>query len=155
MTNITLRDVIPADLPIFFDDQLDPQATEMAAFPSRTREVFMTHWAKILADPTLIQQTVLADGHVAGNIVCYPDDGRRYVGYWISKQWWGQGIATQALTALLQQVTLRPLYAYVAKHNLGSLRVLQKCGFAICDVGTQNADIQPDEVEEILLVLNR
>jgi len=29
-------------------------------------------------------------------------------------------------------VRVRPLFAYVAKHNFGSLRVLQKCGFVIC-----------------------
>ena len=88
----------------------------MAAFPPRTREAFMAHWARLLADPTLIKQTILVDRHIVGNIVCYPDAGSMYVGYWIGKHWWGQGIATQALTAFLQQIAVRPLYAYAAKH---------------------------------------
>jgi RimJ/RimL family protein N-acetyltransferase len=28
-------------------------------------------------------------------------------------------------------VTERPLYAHVAKHNAGSIRVLEKCGFCV------------------------
>jgi hypothetical protein len=47
MTNaVQLRDVIEADLPSFFEHQLDPDATRMAAFPSRDRERFMAHWGK-------------------------------------------------------------------------------------------------------------
>ncbi len=37
MSDITLRDVIESDLPILFEQQLDPEATEMADFPSRGR----------------------------------------------------------------------------------------------------------------------
>jgi RimJ/RimL family protein N-acetyltransferase len=29
------------------------------------------------------------------------------------------------------QVTQRPLFAYVARHNVGSIRVLEKCGFEL------------------------
>ena len=31
----------------------------------------------------------------------------------------------------LSEVTTRPLYAYVAAHNVASVRVLAKCGFTI------------------------
>ena len=48
--NIQLRDVIESDLPIFYQQQLDPEATQMAAFPCRSEEAFMTHWRdKVLA----------------------------------------------------------------------------------------------------------
>jgi hypothetical protein len=50
MPTILLRDVIASDLPIFFEQQLDPVATQMAAFPARDRDAFMAHWAKIIAD---------------------------------------------------------------------------------------------------------
>ena len=42
--HVQLRDVVTADLPIFFEQQLDPEATQMADFPSRDRDAFMTHW---------------------------------------------------------------------------------------------------------------
>jgi hypothetical protein len=42
MTNeITLRDVQDSDLPIFFEQQLDPEATRMAAFPARDPDAFI------------------------------------------------------------------------------------------------------------------
>ena len=126
---IVLRDVSLNDLPIFFEQQLDPAATQMAAFPARDREAFMRHWAKIMGDANVILKTILFDEHVAGNIVSWEQSTEREVGYWIGKEYWGKGIATQALTHFLSNVKIRPLYAHVAKHNLASLRVLKKCGF--------------------------
>ena len=128
---VRLRDVTEADLAIFFDQQLDPVATQMAAFPARDRPTFMAHWAKVLADTTLITQTILFDKQVAGNVVSFEQSGAREVGYWIGREYWGQGIATAALAAFLQHVQARPLYAHVAKHNRGSARVLEKCGFVV------------------------
>jgi hypothetical protein len=40
---VRLREVIESDLPIFFEQQHDPQANQMAAFPARDREAFMVH----------------------------------------------------------------------------------------------------------------
>ena len=126
---LQLRDVTESDLPIFFEQQLNPDATRMAVFPSKEREPFMAHWAKILADDSVSIQTILFDGQVAGNIVSFEQAGKREVGYWLGKEFWGKGIATQALATFLGQVTTRPLYGYVAKHNIASRRVLEKCGF--------------------------
>jgi len=130
MTNdVHLRDVIESDLPAFYEQQLDPDATQMAAFPSRNREAFMAHWTKILRDDTNTLMTILFDGQVAGNIVSWQQGDEREVGYWLGKEYWGKGIATRALAEFLEQVTTRPLYAHVVKHNIASIRVLEKCGF--------------------------
>jgi RimJ/RimL family protein N-acetyltransferase len=130
-TAILLRDVIEADLPIFFEHQLDPDATEMAALPSRDKEIFMAHWAKIMADDSVLLKTVLFDGQVAGSVVSFILGGEREVGYWIGKKFWSKGIATQALAEFLNHIKTRPLYAHVAKHNIASRRVLEKCGFTV------------------------
>ena len=42
---VRLRNVEPDDLPIFYEHQLDVDATRMAAFPSRDRAAFDAHWA--------------------------------------------------------------------------------------------------------------
>jgi RimJ/RimL family protein N-acetyltransferase len=42
-------------------------------------------------------------------------------------------VATEALAAFLRLEQIRPLYAGVAKHNVASIRVLQKCGFRLSD----------------------
>jgi RimJ/RimL family protein N-acetyltransferase len=153
MTNdIQLRDVNESDLPIFFEHQLDPEATELASFPARNRDAFMAHWAKIMANESVILKTILFDGQVAGNIVSFEMSGKREVGYWIGKEYWGKGIATKALAAFLAHVTERPLYAHVAKHNIGSRRVLEKCGFTV--VGEDKfSNAVGEEMDEFILKL--
>ena len=78
----------------------------------------------------------------------FEQSGEPQVGYWIGKEYWGKGVATRALWEFLGHVKARPLYAHVAKHNIASARVLEKCGFTICgkDKGLQ--------VEELVLKLD-
>jgi RimJ/RimL family protein N-acetyltransferase len=130
-TEIQLRDVEAGDLPLFFEHQRDPIAVAMVAFDSRDRAAFDQHWAKLLADDSLLKKTVTVDGEVAGNIGSWTADGKREIGYWIDRAFWGRGIATEALSAFLLVEQTRPLYAGVAKHNVASIRVLQKCGFKL------------------------
>ena len=132
---VELREVEAADLPVLFEHQADPVASEMAAFPSREREEFMEHWQRILADESGIILAVVADGRLAGNVLSFDRDGEREVGYWIGREFWGAGIATAALAAFLEVETTRPLHAGVAPHNVGSLRVLEKCGFRVVGEG--------------------
>ena len=149
---VILRDVTEADLPIFFEQQLDPEATQMAAFPSRDRDAFMAHWAKIMNNKTNIIKTVLFEGQVAGNIVSWEQSGEREVGYWIGKEYWGKGIGTKALAKFLGYAKTRPLYAHVAKHNVASLRVLQKCGFVISGKDRFSEE-KSETMEEFILKL--
>jgi RimJ/RimL family protein N-acetyltransferase len=127
--NISLRPVIDSDLPIFFEQQFDPIANELADFPARDRDAFMAHWKKILADDASIIRAILYDGEVAGNIVSFNMEGHRETGYWLGRGFWGKGIASAALHEFLKIETTRPLYGYVVKHNVASRRVLEKCGF--------------------------
>ena len=153
MSDVFLRDVSENDLPVFFEQQTDPDACEMAAFPSRNRESFMEHWAKILKDSAVDRKTILLGDRIAGYVVCFERGGKVQVGYWIGKEFWGQGVATRGLDAFLGCVQERPLYAFVAKHNVGSLRVLQKCGFEIHGEGeVPHADGEP-VIEEFVLRL--
>ena len=149
---IILRDVIESDLHIFYEQQLDPDATAMAAFPARDREPFMAHWEKIMADKSVILKTILFDNQVAGNIVCWEQDREREVGYWVGKEFWGKGIATKALTEFLNEVKTRPLVAHVAKHNVASRRVLEKCGFTLLKED-KYYNTSGEEIEEVILKL--
>ncbi|MGZ9221640.1 MAG: GNAT family N-acetyltransferase [Anaerolineales bacterium] len=152
-SDVLIRDVTESDLPIFFEQQLDPDATEMAAFPARERAAFMAHWARIMADDSVMLKTILFEGQVAGNILSFVQSGEREVGYWIGKEYWSKGIATRALAAFLDHVQTRPLYAHVAKHNIGSRRVLEKCGFIIVGEDKGFPDARGEEVEEFILKL--
>ena len=146
---VRLRPVEDDDLPIFLAHQDDPVAAAMAAFPTRAPDVFYEHWARIRADPTNVTRTIVADDEVVGDIVSWLDDGRRQVGYWIGRSHWGKGFATAALRLLLEEITDRPVTAHVALGNIGSRRVVEKCGFV--RVGEEVAD---DGVHEAIFRLD-
>jgi RimJ/RimL family protein N-acetyltransferase len=141
-----LRNVAESDLDVLFEHQREPEANEMAIFPARDRESFDAHWRRILADDSVIKKTIVVDGQVAGNIGCWVQDGRRLVGYWVGKDFWGKGLATRALREFVGEIETRPLNAWVATSNVGSIRVLEKCGFV--RVGSRTTD-----VEELLFEL--
>jgi len=153
---IALRPVLPADLDVFFLQQLEPEGIRMAAFthtdPS-DRAHFDAHWAKIFADPIVTIRTILYDGQVAGNIACHTWFGPPEVCYYLGKDFWGTGIASRALEALLQLVPARPLTARAVKDNVASLRVLEKCGFRVVGSEKSFANGRGEEVEEIILEL--
>ncbi len=149
---VRLRDVREEDLSIFLEQQADPDANRMANFEARDPETFRSHWVKILRDETVVVRTIEFEGHVAGNIVSWQHDGERDVGYWIGRADWGRGVATAALSAFLDELETRPLHAHVATHNIGSIRVLEKCGFERTGAPTPAGD---DGVEELLLKLDR
>lgn len=155
--DIVLRDVIDDDLPIFFEQELDPDAAYMAAFTAKDpsdRAAFATHWARIRADSTVTVRTILCNGAVAGNVASYEQDGKTEVSYWLGKPYWGKGIATAALAAFLALLPARPLYAHVAKDNSASMRVLQKCGFTIIGESTWFANARGAEIGEYALELS-
>jgi RimJ/RimL family protein N-acetyltransferase len=155
--NLSLREVAEDDLPVFFDFQLDPEANYMAAFTAKDpgdREAFTAHWHKIMADPAVIIKAILSDGQVVGSVLSYEDEGKPEVSYWIGKAFWGKGIATWALSEFLAHGNpARPVYARVAKDNLGSRRVLEKCGFKIIGESQGFANARGEEIEELLLEL--
>ena len=142
VVEVELREVEDGDLEALYEHQLDEEAANMAGFPSRGRDAFIAHWERIRADPECITLSILADGAVAGNLGCFPDVGKRAVGYWIGKEFWGRGIATAALGRFLEGYDERPLYAWVLKTNVASRRVLEKCGFELA----RDAKIEPGEV---------
>lgn len=150
---VRLRDVHADDLPFFFKNQRDPNAGRLAAVPSRDRDAFMDHWARLLADDAITKKTVLVGERVAGNVLAFGRDGRREIGYWIDREYWGRGVATKALAEFLAHVRERPLHAHVAKHNPASVRVLEKCGFAVVGEDKAFAQIGGEVIEGVVLEL--
>jgi RimJ/RimL family protein N-acetyltransferase len=145
-----IRTVEPDDFAIFYHQQDDPVASEMAVFPVRDRSAHEAHWAKILADDACIARTIVDGDLVVGNIGSFLADGERNIGYWIGRQYWGRGYATAAVAELVAEVGSRPLHAHVAEHNVGSIRVLAKCGF----VAVGEEQHAGDPVKEIILRLD-
>jgi RimJ/RimL family protein N-acetyltransferase len=149
---MSLRPVTEEDLPIFFDHQRDEVAARMAAFPSREREVFLTHWRTKVLRPGNLSRTVVVDGQVAGYVCSWEQDGQRLVAYWLGREHWGKGVATRALSEFLGVEPTRPLHAFVVAHNVGSIRVLEKCGFRTV---AQESPQHEDGVAEVHLALGQ
>jgi len=130
---VTLRPIRTEDLETFFVHQLDPESARMAAFPSRDRKAFFTHWTNnILGNAVATNRTILFDDAVAGNIGAWTDGNtrERLICYWLGREFWGRGVASAAVHQFLELELTRPLVARVATHNRGSIRVLEKAGFA-------------------------
>src|SRR5512141_3038959 len=138
MAKILLRPVLETDLKILFEQQLEPEAVAMSAYPSKDKGEFMRHWEGILKNKAIVARTIIYKEKIAGHIICWKEGKyEQQVGYWVGKQFWGRGIATSALQEFLVEVKVRPLYAHVANHNLASQKVLQKNGFTIHDEGVK------------------
>lgn len=153
---ILLREVRDSDLPFFWSHWSDPEAQRLAAFTGTyqyDRALFDSHWAKLRSDPEVLNRTVVADGEVVGSIAALGPSDEREVTYWIDHVHWGRGIATAALTALVALDPTRPLHAHAAADNTGSIRVLQKCGFAITGHERGFAQARDTEIDEVALIL--
>jgi RimJ/RimL family protein N-acetyltransferase len=148
-----LREVEPQDVEVLYEHQADPESGRMASVPSRDRRAHEEHLARLLADPDVLVRTVVADdGRVAGQVLSFPRDGVREVGYRIGREYWGRGLATAALAAFLDVDRVRPLHGVVAEHNPASRRVLERNGFAV--VGRHEAPaLEPGDPPVPVLVL--
>jgi len=152
-TSIRLRDVTAVDLPALYRMQLDTESNLMAAVHPRERDYFDAHWDRVLRSPDTVAKVILVEDLVVGKVSCFSSSGTNMVGYWIDREYWGRGIATRAVAMLLEEVTARPLHARVATTNLGSIRVLEKCGFVISGYEHSPATERYLECEEAVLTL--
>lgn len=155
--DVSLREVVDDDVPVFFEHQRDPEANRQAAFTARDpedRSAFDAHWERIRNDASMLIRTIEADAVVAGYVAHFHRGEDTEVCYWLGKDHWGQGIATQALREFLFEVPLRPLVARAAADNIASLRVLEKCGFVTVTHETSFAGARGEDIQEAVMRLD-
>ncbi|MCX5281603.1 GNAT family N-acetyltransferase [Streptomyces sp. NBC_01281] len=160
---VRLRDVRDSDLPVFFTQTNDPEGCRMAAFTAKDpsdERWFEDHWARIRRDPAIVMRAVVADdggdiddADILGHVSVFGPPEEREVTYWIGRHYWGRGVATAALRALLGIATERPVYARAAADNLASIKVLTNCGFVVSGTGRGFANARGTEIDEVLLTL--
>ncbi|MGH2617967.1 MAG: GNAT family N-acetyltransferase, partial [Thermomicrobiales bacterium] len=109
--------------------------------------------ARFRGDATITIKTIVSEGRVAGYVLKHEQFGQPEVSYWLGKDYWGKGLATQALSAFLGYAKEHPLYAQAAGDNFASIRVLEKCGFVACGTDREFSNARAEEVEEVVLKL--
>lgn len=150
---VTLREVRDEDLDTFFAHQQDDVAVQMAAFVSEDpsdRAAFDQHWQKIRAHEQILIRSIETDGSLVGHICSFVGFGDLELTYWIGREVWGEGIATAALDKFLEEQTERPIFARAAKDNVGSIRVLEKCGFEHVRDERGFANARGAEIDEVV-----
>jgi RimJ/RimL family protein N-acetyltransferase len=155
---ISLRRTRHTDLPLLFSLEVDRAANDLAGTKPRDWQSFQLRWNTILADydgtvTGVVPRVIEAAGVVVGSVNISPNEGRNSLGYWIAHAYWGRGIATRAVALMLEEFPRRPLYATAAAHNLPSLRVLEKNGFAVIDRVHTPPTSRTVERETVTLVL--
>ncbi len=154
--DITLRNTEIADLDTLFGLQLDEEAGYMAAFMPKDptdRSAYINKYRNLLSDPTVNNQTIILEGIVVGSIAKFIMEGDAEITYWIDRKFWGQGIATKALSYFLEIETARPIIGRVAFDNFGSQKVLEKSGFIKIGADKGFANSRQMEIEEFIYKL--
>lgn len=155
--NISLTQAEKDDLYSFYQFQLDKEASYLAAFTpkdSGDKTAYIERYTRYLSDPTINTQTIKVDGVIVGSIAKFIMDDKAELTYWIDRKFWGQGIATAALAAFLKLENTRPITARTAFDNLGSQRVLEKCGFIRTGEDKGFANARQAIIEEYIYILS-
>ena len=153
-----LRDARDSDRDVLFEHWTDAESNRMAAFTvvdPDDRDAYDARWERHAADPTVTVMTIADNGTVIGSIGSWGKDGEREITYWIGRDHWGKGYATRALAEFLRDVEhTRPVYGVCATDNVGSQRVLEKCGFHVVGHGRGFANGRGEETDEVILRLD-
>ncbi len=154
--SVQLLPTQPSDLPLFFQFQLDPEATYLAAFTPQdptNQAAYLEKYTTHLQDPTINMQTILVDDTIAGSVAKFEMHGKTGITYWLDRPFWGKGVTTTALKMLLAMEPTRPIFGWVAFDNVSSQRVLEKCGFVKIGTDKGFANARQMEIEEFIYQL--
>jgi ribosomal-protein-alanine N-acetyltransferase len=157
MPNVQLRNTLPADLEHFFVFQLDKEACHNAAFMPKdydNKEAFLKKYNRLLTDENISMRTILVDGVIAGSVSKFVMEGDAEITYWIDKPYWAQGVGSTALMQFLTIENTRPIFGHVAFDNIGSQRVLEKCGFIKIATDHGFASMRGIEIDEYIYKLS-
>jgi ribosomal-protein-alanine N-acetyltransferase len=129
---ITLAKTEPEDLSALFQFQLNEEANYLAAFTSNDASdkiAYIEKYTQFLTAPTINMRTIRANGEIVGSISKFEIENEAEITYWIDRKFWGQGIATAALQALLKIEKARPIFGRVAYRQFWLTKSARKMWF--------------------------
>ncbi|XP_062084558.1 uncharacterized protein LOC133790799 [Humulus lupulus] len=116
----------------------DDQVTQYLRWNTLTSKEEALTFIKEVCIPHPWRRSICIDDRSIGFISVFPGSGedmfKANIGYGVTPNYWGQGVATQAMKIAVPQVFkdlphLVRLEAFVEVENKGSKRVLEKVGF--------------------------
>ena len=135
---ISLRQFKDSDKIRLIEILNDPRVSEYLSskIPSPYTEADADWWIKEGSKLGLTRAITIAD-ELVGCIGVSTDEfeysRNGEIGYWLCSEYWGQGLATQAVNIITEEVfrttEINRLYAAVFSGNTGSMRVLDKCNY--------------------------
>ena len=147
--NITLRDFLVTDIErlVFLANKQAVSRYLVYTFPypytRQNAEFWITRGCK---ENGHTSKVICLEGEFVGSVGFTRQSGWRdhcaEIGYWIGEEYWGRGIASQALKILtdtaFEKYHLKKLYAPVLAPNKASMRVLEKCNYSLEGVFIQD-----------------
>lgn len=139
---VELRTITREDLPVIWRLYGDPEVRRFLGagvkpvYPEDEEEWY----ARIRSsrDTVAYAVTVRGSDRVVGVVdIHWIDAAARHgaIGYWIGRQYWGRGYATEAVSLMLRYgfewLGLNKVWARVYEYNKASIRVLEKNGFRL------------------------
>jgi RimJ/RimL family protein N-acetyltransferase len=109
-------------------------------FPHPYRRQDADHWIAFAAQQSPVKNFAIAvQGRLAGGIGLLPGSDinrvQAEIGYWLGEEYWGRGIATDAVRGLTRHAfaafPLNRLFATPFAGNVASCRVLEKAGYRL------------------------
>ncbi len=95
--------------------------------------------------------TLKEDGELAGMIAARPDGWRVDLGYVLGCRWWGRGLMTEAVRAIIEVALAEPevfrVWAVCDVENKASARVLEKAGMR-CEGVLRRCAMHPNMGDE-------
>ena len=155
--NIILTKTEKEDLNTLFQFQTDKVGGYLAAFMPKDpndKAAYIEKYSKFLTNPTINMRTIKMNNEIVGSIFKFVMEGDNEITYWIDRKFWGQGIATKALKNFLTIESNRPIFGRVAFDNIGSKKVLEKCGFEKIGTDKSFANARQEEIEEYIYKLS-
>ena len=155
---LILRKLVMDDAEAMFNGWCsDPEVTKFVTFnPHENIEVtkqVLSSWIKQYENRDTIRFgiTLKSSGELIGciDVVKY-QDGNPVVGYCLTSKYWNHGYMTEAFKALIEYLFARGFKKIIIAaidENIGSNRVIEKCGFKFTHQETgPNSSLKPEIV---------
>ncbi len=138
--HVVLRPMEQSDIPLLATLATNPHVTDTLS-PGFPKPYTISDGEKYLAllqsQETLTHFAIEYKGVYAGNIslTLHEDPLKKSaeLGYFVGEPYWGNGIATIAVSLITQfafeQLSITHIFAGVYRGNRASMRVLEKCGY--------------------------